>query len=224
MVRAGLVLPAFVRALDPVHRPLRFSLLSKRRPGTKKSKYRLRQRAQPDLFRAPRASEPRLRSAAILAADINGLWCPDARERGDTRPRPQSAPTNDLPLLAMNGRHLLATTGDGIKQYWLKALSEPMTGLPTNLISATRTPGTAQPPRPPRPSRSICCHHSDEPNDAAWALKLRVTVAIHVAIRHKATFLMIYLFCLAVTVAIYPVARVAHSGAHPIFPDGNYSG
>jgi hypothetical protein len=49
---------------------------------------------------------------------------------------------------------------------------------------------TAQPPRPPRPSLSICCHHADDPKVAACALEVRAEIAIHVAIRQSVTFLM----------------------------------
>src|SRR5262249_21896081 len=54
-----------------------------------------------------------------------------------------------------------------------------------------------QPPRPPRPSLSICCHHSDDPKAAAWALDVSVAIAIHVAIRHNVTFLMTCLILLS---------------------------
>jgi hypothetical protein len=83
---------------------------------------------------------------------------------------------------------------------------------------------TAQPPRPPRPSLSICCHHSDDPKVAAWVLDVRAAIAIHVAIRQSATFLMTASFCWALALAMYPAARQPHSGAHLIFPHGNYSG
>jgi len=55
----------------------------------------------------------------------------------------------------------------------------------------------AQPPRPPRPSLSICCHHADDPKAAAWALDVSAEIAIHVAIRHNATFLMTCLILLS---------------------------
>src|SRR5262245_48869435 len=55
----------------------------------------------------------------------------------------------------------------------------------------------AQPPRPPRPSLSICCHHSDDPKAAAWALDVSAEIAIHVAIRHNVTFLMTCLILLS---------------------------
>src|SRR5215510_12950804 len=54
----------------------------------------------------------------------------------------------------------------------------------------------AQSPRPPRPSLSICCHHSDDPNAAAWALDASDEIAIHMAIRHSVTFLMTCLILL----------------------------
>ena len=57
-------------------------------------------------------------------------------------------------------------------------------------------PDAAQPPRPPRPSLSICCHHSDDPKAAAWTLDVRKEIAIHVAIRHSVTFLMTCLMLL----------------------------
>lgn len=55
---------------------------------------------------------------------------------------------------------------------------------------------TAQPPRPPRPSLSICCHHAEDPKVAAWVLDVRAEIAIHVAIRHSITFLMTCLILL----------------------------
>lgn len=54
----------------------------------------------------------------------------------------------------------------------------------------------AQPPRPPRPSLSICCHHSDDPKAAAWALDVSAEMAINVAIRLNVTFLMTCLILL----------------------------
>src|SRR5215467_10208861 len=61
-----------------------------------------------------------------------------------------------------------------------------------------------QPPRPPRPSLSICCHHSDDPKAAAWALDVSVEIAIHVTIRHNVTFLMTCLICLVVALGNVP--------------------
>ena len=57
-------------------------------------------------------------------------------------------------------------------------------------------PPDAQPPRPPRPSLSICCHHSDDPKAAAWTLDVRKEIAIQVAIRHSVTFRMTCLMLL----------------------------
>ena len=55
----------------------------------------------------------------------------------------------------------------------------------------------AQPPRPPRPSLSICCHQADDPKAAAWALDVSAEIAIHVTIRHNVTFLMTCLIWLS---------------------------
>jgi hypothetical protein len=134
----------------------------------------------------------------VLACGIDLLTC--GRRRGATYPsrpgdtaedRARTGTTFSVKLPHSTRARAVPDRSDLVYPGRLQLLAELL--IP---VAHRGNQDTTQPPRPPRPSLSICCHHADDPKVAAWALDVRAEIAIHVAIRQSAKFLMTCLILL----------------------------